>query len=394
MSHWNTRGLVLATLALGALWAVAPEAQAKGRKNRNERVELVRSSGSPDTDATGTIEVRTARRGPDAVLRVRNLEPRSDYLVVDGTTGDTLGTLDTNRRGRGRFNFGAAARGKRNGADGTDADAPDEVEVVDPVTGETVLEGEVPDEGDDGGEADYDFAYGYADYASDAGDFASVFLSSFPEFESESFYLSFYPAPSEDDEHGCWCVPYYDFYADTLMGDELPLGVDSASDLAGRKFRIVDTEGNAVVEGTLPEMEEFDYDDYYPCPGDDGGEKPDGDDGTNTERHRSGLLGGARDDGSNDDPGDDKPDDGDDGDGGDDGDDGSDAPEYRLEIAGDDGEFVDVGALNVYDWCDDWYWIEPWYPEDDGSWDDWGDEWSDDWADYDWTGGNGVVFVR
>jgi hypothetical protein len=392
MTSTKTLLLTIGAAALAAALAAAPDAAAAPRKNRGQRpdkVRMERPAESPDGDATGTVEV--SRRGAAALVRVRNLEPRTEYLVVDGTTGETVGTLDTNRRGRGKVALGERGGRRKARADGTEGEdgdpaeyVPDECEIVDPETGEVVLECDLPDGGEDDGT--YDYAFGFADFSNDACDWASVSMSSFPEWDSESFYLSFYPSAKGDEETDrCWCTPWFDYVADTAMGDELPLGVDAVADLSGRGFRIVDADGNVVIEGVLPEMEEFDYEFECPkpFPEDPWGELPDdledfpwieidgttmghGDDSAPARggrRNKSGRRGGVRD--IPEIPQEEEP-----------------APEgtYSLWIEGDDGEYVEIGALAEYDPCDFWYGI----PEDPGFWEGWEFDWAAEW-DFDWS---------
>jgi hypothetical protein len=68
----------------------------------------------------------------------------------------------------------------------------------------------------------------------------------------------------------------YSWYADNLSDEGLPLGVGSVADLSGRAFEVRDGEGTVLLEGVLPELEEFVFEpipdpnpDPMPCPGGD-----------------------------------------------------------------------------------------------------------------------------
>lgn len=384
MNDRYPRSTVLA-LALGALvCAAAPAAEAKAKGGR-ERIALARPATAPDGDAVGSVEVRS--RSGSAVLKVRRLEPRSTYTVVDATTGAELGDFATNRRGRGRFAFGAGTGARRGKGGNAAVEMPDGIEIVDPETGKVILETDLPGDTEEPAHA---FAFGFAEFLDDDGDACTVSLSSYPEYGSESFHLSLFRGatkPSDDPppatnrelpfggdllEHGCLCEPWYEFSGDTTWGKGLPLGVATAAELAGRDFEIRDGDGALVIAGTLPELETFE--DTWVCPlpevveGD--GSTPDGGTFPGEERPNA-RTGGRKGKGAErplttERPGGDVPN------GGlpDDGNVFPDIfpfPEPELSdlvllLRGDDGEFVEVGNLTVWNPCDVWIMlpVEPW----------------------------------
>lgn len=408
-------GIAFSLVAAATLCVGAGEANAKpkGRggkgRNKTETVRMVRPADGADANARGTVEVTDARKGMEAVLRLQNLDPRTVYRIVETGTGEVLGTVKTNRKGRATFDLSgggvprkgrAAAGGSEDGA--TDPVVPIEdvegVEVICETTDECVLEC------DDLGSVISDeprFLEGNAFYGDPETGTGMVSMFSYDdgEFSSESF--SFVYCPPYDMNEGGFDMPHM-FYADSAAGDELPLGVASIQDLAGLDFQVRSADGTTVVmEGELPAVEELTRDPYY---GDDpgiwegewdgtwdmGGDLPPdgewsddwsdwgawdpagwmdfGDMGmTNTvASNGSGRRGGVRAKGR---AGEEEP-----------------APTSTFELLIRDpetDEFVKVGDLEYFDWGG---WEDPMVIDDPewGNWDDWSGDWTD-WSD-DWSG--------
>lgn len=253
--------LVVALFAGALALGEAPDAlaggKARGRKRNQETVRMVRPAGSDSARGSGSITTTRTRRGDDAVMKVRGLEPRTTYEVNDGSTGELLGTFRTNGRGRATFDLNPALKpGKRAAqAGGEDAgDVPDLVEVTDPETGDPVLEGDTTGE--------LQALYGYASMGN-ATESAVVTMGSDPTIDTQFFSFSYYAAPSDDG----WYAGVYEVYLDTSMGDDLPLGKASVLDLAGLRFQVRDADGNVAFRGTLPDVEAYSVEE--PMPGGD-----------------------------------------------------------------------------------------------------------------------------
>ena len=244
-----TAALAVAGLAALALGAGADDAWARGGgRAEARRLELTRPAGGVDDDASGEVRVRQLANGERAIVEVRNLDPRTRYEVRDPDTDRVLGILRTNRRGRGTLKIDDSRRGKRAQLDGVAR-----VQVLDGETGEPVLEGDLPDNGDNGSADDGsgdEFLIGFDTYENDEGDLATATMGA---FGADSFFdFTFLPAPDANDRG--W-MSIYSYTVDTAAGDELPVGADSAQDLVGRAFELRDADGNVVVAGDLPELE-------------------------------------------------------------------------------------------------------------------------------------------
>jgi hypothetical protein len=255
----KTTFCLVALSAAVLMAAEAPDAEAKGRgrKRKGETVRLATPAGGPTTGAKGTITITPTRNGDDAVLRLRGLDRRTTYQVVDGTTGSTLGQVRTDRRGRATFDLTPGVRGGRAlrtaSADGTDgSDVPDVVEIVDLETGDTVLTGDTT--------GTLQGLYGYANLGN-ATESVTVTMGSDPYAEMEYFTFSYFAPPTADG----WYAPVYELWADTSTGG-LPLGVSSVLDLAGRDFQVRDENDDVVFRGALPDVEAYDIPDLPKCP--------------------------------------------------------------------------------------------------------------------------------
>jgi hypothetical protein len=338
------RHMAIGALALGAALLAAPDAFARERRKEVDRLELTRPAGGPDGDAQGVVRIERARGGDKTVLRLTHLDPRTVYEVRDASTDELLGQVRTNRRGKATFNLSRNLAKAAESEGGDAAGDVEDVQIYDADSGECVLEGGVVTDPCEG------LLFGYADYTNDAGDYASVFMESAPGFDSESFSFTFFASP--DAERSA----YYDFTRMTLLGDELPLGVESVSELAGRDFEVRGPDGAVLFDDVLPELEEQE------CIVIDDPEKPEGDDDWRDEW--SGDWGDPWSDDWSGDWGDDwsygdgwnadggitkhgvRDDDGGD-DGNDDGDGGT-VSEFTLWIEGEDGELHEAGAFREY----------------------------------------------
>lgn len=251
--------IAVCAVALGVSLVAAPDAFARDRR-KVDRLELTRPAGGPDADAKGVVRIERARSGDRTVIRLSHLDPRTVYEVRDAATNDLLGEVRTNRRGRASFNLtrSLAKAALAGGSDG--ADAPDDVQIFDGETGDCVLEGGVvvdPCE---------DLLAGYADYENDAGDYGSVFMESAPGFDSEFFSFTFFSSQES------FAAAYYDFTRMTLLGDELPLGAESVTELAGRAFEVRGPDGAVLLDDVLPDLEKEECVILDPEKPDDGGD--------------------------------------------------------------------------------------------------------------------------
>ncbi|MCG3135004.1 MAG: hypothetical protein HMLKMBBP_02497 [Planctomycetes bacterium] len=247
--------VLFSLVAIGLLAGGAAEADAKGRGrgNRGDRVELTRPQHAADANAAGSVEV--GRNG--STLTVKNLAPRTTYDVVDAATGERVGALRTNRKGKGTFKVGGGNRKSRAAENGGSEDGmlPDEVEIVDPATGECVLEGDLGDINPD----DFRYLTGWMmDGDPETGTvMCSMTSSSDPWMgDVEDFSFTYCPPYGEGQEFDT-DVPHT-FYAGTYAEDGLPFGVKTVADLSGRTFEVRDLDGNVLKTGTLPELEEMD----------------------------------------------------------------------------------------------------------------------------------------
>ena len=247
-----------AAVAASLLLAGAGTADA-GKRNNKRDVELVRPSAAPDADASGVLRITTSKRGEKGLLKLRNLDAKTRYEVHDGDTDEVLGIVRTDRRGKAKMKLRrkVSAVGKSGSFD-----MPGNIEIcrLDDDTPLLVGDTDVPELG----EAP---AFGFGHYEGAPGWAAFVDMFSFAAEDMEGFHLSLSSFPTRDDE---MVRPLargpmvrgpidlgetYDYSRDTFAGDELPLGVDSVAELAGRAFRIVDADDNVLVRGVLPELQ-------------------------------------------------------------------------------------------------------------------------------------------
>lgn len=246
--------VLFSLVAIGMLAGGAVEADAKGRGrgNRGDRVELTRPQHAADANAAGSVEV--GRNG--STLTVKNLAPRTTYDVVDAATGERVGALRTNRKGKGTFKVGGGNRKSRAAENGGSDDGmlPDEVEIVDPATGECVLEGDLGDINPD----DFRYLSGWImEGDPETGTvMCSMTSSSDPWMgDVEDFSFTYCPPYGEGQEFDT-DVPHT-FYAGTFSENPLPFDVETVADLSGRTFEVRDLDGNVLKTGTLPELEEM-----------------------------------------------------------------------------------------------------------------------------------------
>ena len=252
--------IAVCAVALGLSLVAAPDALAKGGRDRVQRLELTRPAGGPDADAEGVVRIERARAGDRTVLRLTHLDPRTVYEVRDAATDELLGQVRTNRRGKATFNL-TRSMTKAAEAGGSDAaGGVEDVQIFDGESGDCVLEGGVVSDPCEG------LLYGYADYSNDAGDSGSVYMESAPGFESEFFSFTFFSSRES------FAAAYYDFTRMTLLGDELPLGVESVTELAGRAFEVRSPEGDVLLDDVLPELEDGECITIDPEKPDDGGD--------------------------------------------------------------------------------------------------------------------------
>ncbi len=118
----------------GAAFLLAPDGWIAGAEARpsKARVDLVRGAAAGAPDAQGRMEVVRDSRGDRLKLRLRNLEPRTQYEVRDAATKESLAGFRTNRSGRGKarlFESGLTGLG---------------IEICENGSDEPVLEGQVP----------------------------------------------------------------------------------------------------------------------------------------------------------------------------------------------------------------------------------------------------------
>ncbi|MCE9634925.1 MAG: hypothetical protein K8T90_04400 [Planctomycetes bacterium] len=248
--------LVVAMTALALVASGTPDAFAKGaargRKNKVETVRMAAPASGASVGGKGSITITHGRKGDDAVLTVKGLPARTRYNVVDSATGDVLGTLKTNKKGRGTFDLtpgvgkrSAAATGGENAGDGT---IPDVIDLVDPNSGDPILTGDTT--------GDLQALYGYASLGN-ATESATITMGSDPAADSQYFSFSYFAEPDADANF----AGVYELYTETANGDELPLGRASVLDLAGKDFQVRNASGNIVFKGSLPDVEAYAIDD-------------------------------------------------------------------------------------------------------------------------------------
>jgi hypothetical protein len=245
--HKLTRLRLTAAAALAAGFVLAAAgsadaAKARGKQNQARNVELIRSTMGDDADAAGVLRVKSNKNGDTGVLKVKRLEPRTWYEVRDADTDEVLGRLRTNRRGKGKLKIRQrVAAGKLKWT------LPAGIEIFRTDGELPLLEGDV----DQRGEGEGLPAFGFAYYDGADGITAAVDMTSLPEGSFESFHLSVNPPRTEREpaDH------VFEYSADSFRDDELPLGVESVTELAGRAFEVVDGDNNVLVDGVLPELE-------------------------------------------------------------------------------------------------------------------------------------------
>ena len=252
--------IALCAVALGLSLVAAPDALARDGGNRVKRLELTRPSDGPDADAEGVVRIERTKGADRTVIRLSHLDPKTVYEVRDAATDELLGQVRTNRRGRATFNL-SRSMAKAAEAGGGDAQAGvEDVRIFDEDSGDCVLQGGVVADPCEG------LLDGYADYENEAGDYGSVFMESAPGFESEFFSFTFFSSRES------FAAAYFDFTRMTLLGDELPLGVESVTELAGRAFEVRSPEGDVLLDDVLPELEESECITIDPEKPDDGGD--------------------------------------------------------------------------------------------------------------------------
>jgi len=136
------RHLGLAAFVATAFLAAPAPAQARSYSS-----SLEIGSGGAGMDAEGRIRFQPRVRGDRVKVALRNLEPFADYEIRDGITGTVLAEVTTNRRGRARASF----RAERLPGGETVSLAGLPLEVCRPGEDAPVLEGNVPDKGDNPG---------------------------------------------------------------------------------------------------------------------------------------------------------------------------------------------------------------------------------------------------
>ena len=241
-------GLVLASVGT----ASAAKARNRGKnKTRNSarNVELLRPATGSDADATGILRVRSNRTGSTGVLKLRQLDPRTWYEVRDAETDEVLGRVRTNRRGKAKLKIR-----RKVDAGKLKWELPDGIEIFAADGDLALLAGDVFERVEDG-IGDGAPAFGFESYEGADGITAIANLVSFPGGDFESFHVSVIPARSDD------AAPdfAFEFSASTYSGDELPLDVETVTELGGRDFEVLDGDGNVLVSGTLPNVEALEF---------------------------------------------------------------------------------------------------------------------------------------
>jgi hypothetical protein len=252
--------IALCAVALGLSLVAAPDALARDGRNRVKRLELTRPSDGPDADAEGVVRIERTKGADRTMIRLSHLDPKTVYEVRDAATDEPLGQVRTNRRGRATFNLTRTMAKSAEAGGGDAASGVSDVQILDGGTGDCVLQGGVvvdPCEG---------LLDGFADYENEAGDYGSVFMESAPGFESEFFSFTFFSSRES------FAAAYFDFTRMTLLGDELPLGVESVTELAGRAFEVRSPEGDVLLDDVLPELEQSECITIDPEKPDDGGD--------------------------------------------------------------------------------------------------------------------------
>jgi prepilin-type processing-associated H-X9-DG protein len=186
-------GLVAAILASGL---ALPAAAAKSDSGR---ADLQLGPAGAGSDATGSVRFKHRERGDRVKLRLRDLEPRTRYDVRDSVTRSLLTSVKTNRHGNGKATLKAArlADGQAVGLGGLP------IEICLAGTDESVLQGEVPGQGE--GERygcptweDFTYRYGTVSTDPEAAVQASITMSSVggTDLEVPMDSFSLYVAPN------------------------------------------------------------------------------------------------------------------------------------------------------------------------------------------------------
>lgn len=249
-----TKAAAMALLGLGLTMVALPAQEALAKGKRVEKAQLARPVRAQDADAEGNVRIRHGRKADRITVRLRHLDPRTNYTVRDADTDEVLGTVTTNRRGKGKLRV--KRRRQVDGKAATTEDV-DSVAVYKEGSDVFVLVGGPNDEF--GFPGDFDPSFGDGFYGTLLGPNASISM-----FTDGADHDSFYAALSVDTGDG---RQYLEYYAESVGDETLPLGVDSVSDLAERPFVIEDAEGDEVVAGDLPEMQDLvDFTDGFVLP--------------------------------------------------------------------------------------------------------------------------------
>ena len=315
-----------AALLVGAAFLLAPGSllgEAAGGMGRRS-ADMVPGPEGEATDAEGRVDVKRNTRGESVRLRLRNLEPRADYEIRDGATGEVLGRVHANRRGRAKARIRSAGSGaeamggralevRRVGGDGAVLTCEVPGDGNEPPkdawgSGEgTYLTGWVGTEPDaavqvslsmdsssyDGEDGAYAwesmslFVYGedvpgpvvlrIADGEGVLETVATVEKLDFEGTEPDGTRpggdgdgINFAMDPAGNDrgdapggDGGPDGPPEWipqDFFSWSADGESLPFGVETVAALAGRAFEVADADGTVLLSGFLPELEEIRFD--------------------------------------------------------------------------------------------------------------------------------------
>jgi hypothetical protein len=234
------------TIASAALFAAAGIATASGHHTKTTR--FAHPANASQVVGGGTIRVRHAPTGESAAVKLHGLKPLTTYEIVDGKTGNEMGTVRTDAHGRARFRLSGTSvvptkAASTSGADaGAGGDVPGVVDVVDASDGGTVLTSDTT--------GTNQALYGHESMQTPAGS-VDVTLSSDPTVPSQSFSFMYFAAPAADGSGG----GAFGVQLDTsTTGVTLPLGASTVLDLAGKSFQVHDGSGNVVFKGALPDV--------------------------------------------------------------------------------------------------------------------------------------------
>lgn len=141
----------LAALVAGVALLLAPEARARGG-NPAIRSDLALGPAGEGSGAEGEMTLKQGKRGDRLKIRLRNLEPKTKYEIVDGGTDQILRTTRTNRRGDAKTSIRSAPPSRR-GRHAASSLPPTlegvDLEIRRVGEDEPVLEGEIPGDGDE-----------------------------------------------------------------------------------------------------------------------------------------------------------------------------------------------------------------------------------------------------